>query len=169
MLQIVLTSDQRAAVEVLRRDPTLEPAERDRVEMLLLLAGGWSVRQVADYFGCCLATVRRLVHRYERAGLAAVRRQPPGPTADLLRQQQVTGAVDRLLRQERTWTAGQLADALAGEGIQLGARQVRRYLHLMGAGYRRTVRTLHHKQDPARVAQARADLAAFKKGRTRAS
>jgi hypothetical protein len=45
---------------------------------------------------------------------------------------------------------------------------VRRYLHDI-ARWRRTVRSLHHKQDPERVAQAKDDLAAFKKGLKRAS
>jgi hypothetical protein len=40
MLRITLNPDERAAVEALRRDPTLAPAERDRVEMLLLSAAG---------------------------------------------------------------------------------------------------------------------------------
>jgi transposase len=169
MLRLALTPDQRAAVEKLRRDPALRPAERDRVEMLLLAAGGWSVDQIAAHFGCCRQTVRRLLHRYASMSLAAVHRQHPGPPTDLARRAQVTTALDALLAQDRTWTAGQLAAALAPQDIHVGARQVRRYLHAMGAGYRRTVRTLHHRQDPARVAQAKAELAAFKKGRKRAS
>ncbi len=72
-------------------------------------------------------------------------------------------ALAALLGQDRTWTAGQLSDALAAQGIALGARQVSRFLHLMNARYLRTVGTLDHEQGPARVAQARADLAAFKK------
>jgi transposase len=74
-----------------------------------------------------------------------------------------------LLAQDRTWTAGQLADALSQQGIVLGDRQVGRYLHQLEARYLRTVRTLQHKQDAARVAQARSDLTAFKKGLKRAS
>ena len=169
MLRLTFTPDQHAAVEALRRDRTLTPAERDRVEMLLLAGHGWTVEQIAHHFGCCLATVRRLLHRYQTQGLTAVRRQHPGPTTDLVRQQQVTTLLDALLGQDRTWTAGQLAAALAAQEVPLGARQVRRYLHRMGAGYHRTVRTLQHKQDPARVAAAQAELAAFKKGRTTAS
>ena len=169
MLRLTLTPDQHAAVEALRRDQSLTPAERDRVEMLLLAAHGWTVEQIAHHFGCCLATVRRLLHRYQTQGLGAVRRQHPGPTADLVRQQQVTSVLDALLGQDRTWTAGQLAAALAAHEVHLGARPVRRYLHRMGAGYHRTVRTLQHKQDPAQVAAAQGELAAFKKGRRPAS
>ncbi len=42
MLRLRLTPDERTAVQALRRDRTLTPAERDRVEMVLLSADGWS-------------------------------------------------------------------------------------------------------------------------------
>ena len=41
----------------------------------------------------------------------------------------------------------------------LSGRQLRRYLTAMGAHWRRTVRTLQHKQNAAAVANARAELA----------
>ena len=51
---------------------------------------------------------------------------------------QVTDELRRLLAEDRTWTSRQLAQALAGRGITLGARQVRRHLKRLGARYRRT-------------------------------
>ena len=168
MLRIRLTSGERAVVESLRRDVTVSPAERDRVEIVLLSSDGWSVPRIADHFGCCQATVRRLLHRFAAEGLPALRRQQPGPAPNVARRQQVTRALDRLLAQDRTWTAAQLAEALADADIHLSARHLRRYLAGMRARWRRTVRTLAHKQDPVRVAQAKAELAALKKGRTRA-
>ncbi len=169
MLHIMLTAGQRDAVEALRRDPSRTPAERDRVEMLLLSAAGWSVPKIAAHFRCCQATVRRLFHRFRPEDLASLRRQRPGPAPDLPRRQRISQALERLLAQDRTWTAAQLAEALAADGIALSGRQARRYLHGLRARWRRTVRTLRHKQDPARVAQAKKDLAAFKKGLKRAS
>ena len=59
-----------------------------------------------------------------------------------------------MLGQERTWTGRQLATVLAERGIALSARQVRRYLEMMGAGWRQTTNSLRHQQDPAKVAQA---------------
>ena len=169
MLHITLTATQRDAVAALRRAASLSPAERDRVEMVLLSDGGWSVPQIAAHFHCCQATVRRLVHRFTAEGPACLRRQHPGPAPDLARRAEVTDALERLFAQDRTWTAAQLAAALEDEGIALSARQLRRYLRGMRARWRRTGRTLQHQQDPARVVQATADLAALKKGRSRAS
>jgi putative transposase len=169
MLRISFTPQERAAVEALRRDPTLRPADRDRVEMVLLSAAGWTVPQLASHFHCCQQTVRRLLHRFSIEGLPALRHQPRGPAPDAKRREQIERALTDLLAQERTWTSAQLAEALPAHGLQLSARQVRRRLQAMGARYRRTVRTLHHKQDPARAAQAELELAELKKGLKRAS
>jgi transposase len=136
--------------------------------MLLLSADGWTVPRIATHFHYCQQTVRRLLHRFAPDQLATLRRQHPGPAPDLARRQQVTEALERLLAQERTWTATQLAAALQTAGIDLSTRQVRRYLHDI-ARWRRTVRSVHHKQDPERVAQAKDDLARVKKGLKRAS
>ena len=48
-------------------------------------------------------------------------------------------------------------------GVTLGTRQVRRYLRLLKAGYRRTASTLKHKQDAAKVARAETALGGLKK------
>jgi transposase len=77
-----------------------------------------------------------------------------GPPPDLKRRQQVTEILTELLGQERTWTSRQLAAALAERGIALSARQVRRYLGMLQATWRRTSNSLRHKQDPAEVARA---------------
>ena len=52
---------------------------------------------------------------------------------------------------------------LRPEGIALSARQTRKYLKLLGARWRRTVRTLQHRPDPARVGRAQRVLANLKK------
>src|ERR671936_3216875 len=112
MLHITLTADQQTELQSLRRDPTLRPADRDRVEMLALSAAGWPVGRIAEHLGYHPETVRRLFRRFPAAGLAGVRHQPPGPGPDLERRRRVEAALTRLLSQPRTWTAAQLAEAL---------------------------------------------------------
>jgi transposase len=155
-----LTSEQRAALHEMRRDRTLKPAERDRVEMALLSDAGWRVPRIADHLGYCAATVRRVFAQFEQVGPGGLRHHKPGPTPDVPRRERVEAALRALLEQERTWTAGQLAAALGERGIRLSTRQVRRYLTGPGlrARWRRTKRTLDHKADPERVAAARAEL-----------
>lgn len=169
MLHVNLSPSDHAAVQALRGDRSLSPHERDWVEMILLSAGGWSPPRIAAHLRCHPETVRRLVKRFQQDGPPALRQRRTGPPSDAARRQQVTAALDRLLGQDRTWTARQVADALAEQGITLSTRQTRRYLAGMRARWRRTARTLKHKQDPVRAAQAAHTLAAFKKRRRRDS
>jgi putative transposase len=169
MLRITLTPDHWVAAQAARRDPTLNPLERDRVEMVLLSADGWRPPAIAQHLAYHAATVRHALKAYQAQGLAGLWHQRPGPPPDTTRRAQVTAALDRLLDQPRTWTAAQLAHALQEEGIRLSTRQTRRYLQAMGAKWRRTVRSLRHKQDPAKVERAKTVLAMLGKGRPRGS
>src|SRR6185312_12113916 len=66
---------------------------------------------------------------------------------------------------ERTWTAGQLAAWLEEQhGLRLHPDHLATLLKRAGFGYRRTERGLQHKQDPAQVAQKRAELKELEKG-----
>jgi putative transposase len=163
MLRVTLSPSDHEAVQTLRRDPTLTPHERDWVEMILLSAIGWSPPRIAAYLNCHPETVRRLLKRVQHNGITGLRQRRTGPPPDAARRQQVMAVLDGLLGQDRTWTARQLAVALTEQGITLSARQTRRYLAGMRARWRRTARTLKHKQDPVRAAQAAHTLAAFKK------
>jgi transposase len=158
MWRIKLSDGQARELAVRRRDPSLKPAERDRVEMLALSASGWPVAKIASHLGYSVETVRRLFRRFPTEGWAAVRHQAPGPAPDVERRQQIEQALEALLRQDRTWTAGQLSEALTKHDVKLSARQLRKYLSRL-ALWRRTKRTLRHKQDPQRVARAKETLA----------
>src|SRR5215210_3284355 len=115
MLRLRLTTEERAAVQALRRDPTLAPAERDRVEMVCLADGGWGAPAIAAHLGYNPVTVRRLLKRFPATGVAGLRRRPPGPPPDAARRERVEAALGRLLDRDRTWTAAQLAEALAAD------------------------------------------------------
>jgi len=164
MIQVTLSPEAREELRALRRDTSLSPAERDRVEMLLLSAEqGFSPPKIARHLGCHPKTVRLLLKAFREQGVACVRHRRPGPAPDLARRQQITFLLDQLLAQDRTWTAGQLAEALTQAGFPLGTRHTTRYLHAMGAKWKRTVRTLSHKQDPQKVERACTHLQTLKK------
>jgi len=163
MIRIVLTSDMRQELQALRRDPSFSPGERDRVEMLMLSAEGWSAPRIASHLGCHPKTVRLALKGFLAEGTRSLRHHPPGPVPNLERKERIISTLDSLLGQERTWTAAQLAEALRAAGFPLSTRQTRKYLKAMGAKWRRTVRTLSHKQDEAKVERARTQLAALKK------
>ncbi len=164
MLHITLTPDDRAALDRLRHAAKTTPAVRVRCQMVLLSADGWSPPRIAAHVGYHPHTVRAVLRRFAERGVAGLAPDPPGPPPATQRRAQVTAALDRLLAQTRTWTAAQLAAALQAEGIALSTRQTRKYLGRMRAHWRRTVRTLKHKQDPAKVARATQTLEALKNG-----
>ncbi len=110
------------------RSPWATPWERDRVEMILLSASGWSPPWIAEYLGVHAATVRRVLKAWSREGLDALERKLPGPVPDVERHARVVGLLEKLLSEPRIWTSAQLAEALAGVGIRMSARQTERYL-----------------------------------------
>jgi putative transposase len=166
MLRISLTDARRAELHALRR--TVLPAvARDRLEMVLLSAAGWSPPKIAAHLGRHPHTVRAALKGFAARGEAAFYPDAPGPHPDHARRALVAGKLAELLGRDRTWTARQLAEALGPE-VGLGHRQTRRYLALLDAGYRRTAQTVGHKQDPAKVARAEQVLGGLKKKRRRA-
>jgi transposase len=166
MLRTLLSDSQRVELLALRRTD-LPAVSRDRLEMVLMSADGWSPPKIAQHLGRHPHTVRAAINGFATRGPAAFYPDTPGPDPDHDRRAAVTGTLSELLGQDRTWTAHQLADAL-GPDIGIGHRQTRRYLALLKAGYRRTAQTVGHKQDPNKVARARRTFDALKKKLRRA-
>jgi putative transposase len=152
MIRIQLDDAARSELQALRR------TARDRLEMVLLSAAGWSPPRIAAHLGRYPQTVRKALHDFRRRGTPALYPDRPGPAPDHARRDRVVGLLRELLGQDRTWTSAQLAEALQPHGLTLGGRQVRRYLALLEAGYRRTTSTLEHKQDPPKVERAKGVL-----------
>jgi transposase len=141
--------------------------ERERVEMVLLAAEGWSAPRIGAHLGWSAATVRRVLRAYVQGGTEALFPALRGRKPDFQHRQCVEAALQALLALPRAWTAAQLSRALEVHGVHLGPRQVRRYLGSMGAGWRCTQLSLAHKQDSAAVAAARRALLRLKKSSRR--
>ena len=156
MLRTSLSDAQRSELQALRRTD-LSAVSRDRPEVVLMSAAGWSPPTIAEHSGRHPHTVRAALRGFAARGTEAFYPDAPGPDHD--RRATATGEVSELLGQERTWTARQSADAL-GPDIGIGHRRTRRYLALLKAGYRRTARTVGRERDPQRAGRA---------GRVRAS
>jgi transposase len=153
----------RERLRDISRSADVDADERDRVQMVLLAAEGWSAPRIARHLGVSDKTVRRLLKGWRMQGEQALYKKLPGPEPDFEHQLRVQLALYGLLEESRTWSAGQLSRALVAHGIHLGPRQVRRYLASMGAGWRRTKMSLAHKQKPDAVTRARAHLLRLKK------
>ena len=166
MLRTSLTDSQRSELQALRRTD-LPAVARDRLEMVLMSAAGWSPPRIAAHLGRHPHTVRAALKGFAARGTAAFYPDQPGPDPDHDRRADVTGRLAALLGQDRSWTAAQLADALGPE-VGIGHRQTRRYLGLLKSGYRRTAQTVGHKQDPPKVERAKHVLDSLKKKLRRA-
>src|SRR5579871_2031594 len=110
MLRIALSDWQRAELQSLRRTD-LPAVSRDRLEMVLLSAAGWSPPRIAGHLGRHPHTVRAALKGFTDRGTRAFYPDTPGPDPDHARRAQVTGTLTELLGQDRTWTARPLADA----------------------------------------------------------
>ena len=167
MLRIRLTDDQRHELQSLRRSD-LPVVARDRLEMVLLSDAGWSAPRIASHVGRHPHTARAALKGFAARGVASFRPDAPGPEPNHARRAEVTGRLAALLGEDRTWTSKQLAEALRSDGVAIGHRQTRRYLALLGAGYRRTAQTVGHRQDPAKAERAGRVLDGLKKKPRRA-
>ncbi|MBZ4374890.1 helix-turn-helix domain-containing protein [Corallococcus sp. AS-1-6] len=161
LLQV--SEDERRRLREIARSADAGWVERERVEMVLLAAEGWSAPRIGVHLGWSAATVRRVLRAYVQRGPEALFPALPGRKPDVPHRQSVEAALQSLLALPRAWTATQLARALEAHGVHLGPRQVRRYLSGMGAGWRRTQLTLEHKQDARSVSAARQALFRLKK------
>ncbi|HIM18065.1 MAG TPA: helix-turn-helix domain-containing protein [Dehalococcoidia bacterium] len=97
-----IDADQRPQVQELRLGSTLKPAERDRVEMILLSDAGWSPPAIATHLGYCSATTRRVLRGFQIDGIKGLRRNRPGPPPDTDRRHRVQSALSDPLSRGRT-------------------------------------------------------------------
>jgi putative transposase len=92
----------------------VDGAERDRVQMVLLAAEGWSAPRIAQHLGVSDKTVRRALKGWRERGEAALFKRLQGPAPDAARRNRVEAALAGLLTQRRTWSAGQLPARAGG-------------------------------------------------------
>jgi len=139
---------------------------RERLEMLRLANTGWSIPTIARHCGLTESRVRHWIKTFLAEGFDGLAdRKGAGP------KRRLTPAVLEQIRQMtgqdgRTWTAGQVNAWLQEQhGFALNDRYLAEVLRQSRLSYKRTTRTVRHKQKPERVADRKADLETLKKGR----
>ena len=167
MYRVHLTEEQRVELQRRSRAAEMRPRTRDRLEMVRLADAGWSIPKIARHLRISEVRVRYWIKRFLSDGFEALPDQPHlGPpsqlTPALLQAVQV-----ELAKGERTWTASQLAEWLAEHhGVRLSPDWVAEKLGRARLSYKRTYRSIKHKQDAAQVAERQADLETLEKGET---
>lgn len=169
MHRVTLTSEQMAELNRRCRDNQTKPRTRDRLEMLRLADGGWSIPKIARHFGRTESRVRHWVTTFLAEGFDALEgKKAPGAA------RRITEAILKEIKEQvgqdgRTWTAPQIVAWLQEKhGVRVHRNYLSGLLVKNGMHYKRTTRTVRHKQKPDQVLDKRASLETLKKGQTRA-
>jgi transposase len=169
MYRVTLTDAQREELHRRAHAPGVAPRTRDRLEMVRLSAVGWSPPQIAVHLQISEQRVRHYLKAFLAVGFDALPdRRHPGMASPL------TPAMEAAIRQElrkdeRTWTAPQLADWVAATcGVRLTPDALARRLKRARIVWKRTSRSLKHKQKPEAVAAAKEERVAQDKRGKRA-
>ena len=163
MLRMELSPAQRAELRARTRQPGLASRTRDRLEMIRLADAGWHMPRIARHLGYHEQTTRKYLHAFLAEGFDRLPDRPrPGRPARV-----TTAHLDALAHQldttERTWTVPQLVAWLDQEHqVRVHPDHLRRLLHRRGFRWKRTKRSLQHKQDPPARATAAAELAIYR-------
>ena len=165
MYRVRLTEEQRAELKRRAHAPDVMPRTRDRLEMVRLSDAGWSIPKIARHLQISEVRVRHWVKQFVAGGFDALPDAPhPGQQSALTPA--ILASVQAAIRQSgRTWSAQQVADWVAEHhGVRRSVEQVRERLRLARLSYKRTTRSLKHKQDPQQVEEARAVLQVLERG-----
>ncbi len=169
MYRVELSDEQRRELHRRAHEPGVRPRTRDRLEMVRLAAVGWRVPQIAGHLGLGDPRVRYWIKRFLADGFDALLDQPPAG-----RPSRLTPAIHEAVRQElekgeRTWSAPQWVEWIAARfGVGVSASHLRRFLRRWKLSYKRTGRSVKHKQQPEQVAAKQAELAELEKKGSRA-
>ena len=170
MYRVQLTEAQREELQRRTRAPGVAPRTRDRLEMIRLAGTGLSIPRVAAILGISEPRVRYWIQRFLADGFDALPDQPHQGRPSALTPAIQTALKAELRKGDRTWNARQIADWVAEQhGVCLSPRHLARLLHRGKLSYKRTNRSLKHKQDPQQVATKEADLETLEKGEPPAS
>lgn len=169
-LDFSLTAAQRTELEHERVHHAVTEV-RVRSQALLQLADGKGATAVAKENDVVRRTIYAWHYRYRQGGVAALRDKPRSGrprkwTVEYLQALQGTLESDpkTLGYDFSLWTLERLVAHLAKvTNIELTSRSLESLMEREGYRYRRPRYGLHHLQDAAAVAQARANLAELKK------
>ena len=165
LYRVHLTEEQREELQRRTRAADIKPRTRDRLEMIRLADAGWRAPQIAAHFRLTPRRVRFWLKRFLEADFDALSDQPHPGQQSQLTPELIAALRAEVEKGERTWTSGQLAEWLAEQhGLRLSPHHLAALLRRAGFTYRRTERSLQHKQDPQQVEQQRAALQELEKG-----
>jgi len=166
--RIHLTEEQRQELTRRAHTPNLAWRTRDRLEMVRLSDAGFSIPKIAQLLSVSEVRVRYWIKRFLTEGFEALPDQPHLGQQSALTPAILDALTAELQQTNRTWTAKQLADWVAEQhGLRLTPDYLARRLKRAKLSYKRTARSLKHKQDPEQAQRKQAELATLEKGGSR--
>ena len=158
MYRLHLSEAQREELKQRARQPGTVARTRDRLEMVRLSDAGWSIPRIAQH----LRTDEKRAGGFDELPEKPHLGHKSSLTAEIL-----AAIREELSKGERTWTAAQIADWVAQKhGVRLAPEWMAFLLHRAKLSWKRTSRSLKHKQDPEEVKEKAAELAELEKGAT---
>lgn len=164
MYRVALSDEQRQELQRRAHEPGIKPRTRDRLEMVRLADAGWSVPRIAAHLGMSEKRVRHWIKTFLTSGFEALPDQPHAG-----RHSRLTPAIREAVCQEfdlevRTWSAPQVAEWIAERwSVPVSVSHLRRFLRRWRLSYKRTGRSVQHKQQPEQVAAKETALAEHEK------
>ncbi len=165
MYRVTLTGEQIAELNRRCRDSQTTPRTRDRLEMLRLAHAGWSIPKIAEHFGRTESRVRHWIKTFLAEGFEALEGKKAPGAAPRITQEILNEIKEQVGQDGRTWTAPQIVLWLQEKhGVTVHRNYLSGLLVKNGMRYKRSTRTVRHKQKPEQVAAKKADLLTLKKG-----
>ena len=165
MYRVHLNEDQQTELHRRAHQSQVAPRVRDRLEMVRLSGMGWSIPRIALHLGQHEQTVRAWIKAFLEGGFDALADKPHTGQQSAVTSEMMAAVKEWLTAGNRTWNARQIAQEVAARyGLSYSAAHWRKLLRRQGLTYKRTKRTLRHKQDPQAVAAKTAEIAVLKKG-----
>src|SRR5579864_7302079 len=169
MYHVILTDEQRCDLNRRARRQGASAEIRDRLEMVRLSDIGLSVPKIARELGRHEQTVRLWIKAFLSGGFDNLASQPRGGLiagkASALTPEMMAALQKEIEQGKRTWTASQIADWFDEKfGVRQSAGRICFRMKQAGLVYKRTNRTLKHKQKAEEVSARRTTLALLKGG-----
>lgn len=168
--RVTLTEERQDELIRRLRDPMTPPRTRERLEMLRLSNAGLTIPRIAPIVRQSEQRVRHWIKRYlETLSFDAVEDAPHAGRISSLTEEDMAALRQEIEKGDRTWTAPQAAEWLKRErGLELSRSQVARRLKREGLVWKRTSRSLRHKQTPEAVEAKKETLQELEKKGTKA-
>jgi transposase len=169
LYRVILTDEQRSELKRRAHRRDIRPQVRDRLEMVRLSDNGLSVPQIGDLLDVHEQTVRRWIKSFLTGGLDALQSQPSGGVlagkVSAFTPEMIAALAQEIEQGKRTWSAPQMADWVdATFGVRLSPARIGLHMKRAGLVYKRTNRTLKHKQKVEEVSAKQTTLSLLKGG-----